>query len=106
MRNGTVREWWAGDAGEMDATGLLGRSEFTASLNKENELTLSQYELDSLHGRTVPKLGILAAAQLDGSISFYPVPHPKILRRMRGDLVSTDTTPLFGKCRRALKAVC
>ncbi|KAE8539531.1 hypothetical protein D1P53_004633 [Cryptococcus gattii VGV] len=27
----------------------------------------------------IPKLGIIAAVQLDGSISFYPVPHPKFL---------------------------
>lgn len=27
----------------------------------------------------IPKLGIIAAVQLDGSVSFYPVPHPKFL---------------------------
>ncbi|KIR81275.1 transcription factor C subunit 6 [Cryptococcus gattii EJB2] len=27
----------------------------------------------------IPKLGIVAAVQLDGSVSFYPVPHPKFL---------------------------
>lgn len=29
--------------------------------------------------RKIPKLGIIAAVQLDGSVSFYPVPHPKFL---------------------------
>lgn len=27
----------------------------------------------------IPKLGIIAAVQLDGNVSFYPVPHPKFL---------------------------
>lgn len=40
-----------------------------------------------------PKLGILAAVQLDGSTSFYSVPHPNALRPAKGD------GPTYGKSR-------
>ncbi|EIW71800.1 hypothetical protein TREMEDRAFT_27087 [Tremella mesenterica DSM 1558] len=41
----------------------------------------------------IPKLGIIAALQLDGSVSFYPVPQPHALRRalqtsQGGELIS------------------
>lgn len=29
----------------------------------------------------IPKLGIIAACQLDGSVSFYSVPYPKDIRQ-------------------------
>jgi hypothetical protein len=32
----------------------------------------------------IPKLGIIAACQLDGSVSFYAVPHPKDIRQQIG----------------------
>jgi hypothetical protein len=32
----------------------------------------------------IPKLGIIAACQLDGSVSFYAVPHPKDIRQQSG----------------------
>jgi len=32
----------------------------------------------------IPKLGIVAACQLDGSVSFYAVPHPKDIRQKIG----------------------
>lgn len=32
----------------------------------------------------IPKLGILAACQLDGSVSFYAVPQPKDIRQKTG----------------------
>ncbi|WWD19510.1 hypothetical protein CI109_103971 [Kwoniella shandongensis] len=40
------------------------------------------YDLSTLgqQGTPVPKLGIIAAVQLDGSMSFYPVPHPRFVR--------------------------
>jgi hypothetical protein len=31
-------------------------------------------------GDLLPKLGIIAACHLDGSVSFYPVPQPRVLR--------------------------
>jgi transcription factor C subunit 6 len=37
---------------------------------------------DSVDG--IPKLGIVAACQLDGSVSFYAVPHPKDIRQKIG----------------------
>lgn len=45
----------------------------------------------------IPKLGIIAASQLDGSVSFYPVPHPKILRQMLAERVLDSDKPLFGE---------
>ena len=32
----------------------------------------------------IPKLGTIAACQLDGSVSFYPVPHPQDIRQKTG----------------------
>ena len=45
----------------------------------------------------LPKLGILAAAQLDGSIGFYSVPHPDALRQARG--LEDDGLPLYRASR-------
>lgn len=42
----------------------------------------------------VPKLGILAAVQLDGSTSLYSVPHPGVVRRIMG-VTPSDPKPLF-----------
>ncbi|KIR41617.1 transcription factor C subunit 6 [Cryptococcus deuterogattii 99/473] len=40
-----------------------------------------EFDVDKMgdEERKIPKLGIIAAVQLDGSVSFYPVPHPKFL---------------------------
>lgn len=35
-------------------------------------------------GSGIPKLGIIAACQLDGSLSFYAVPQPEELRQKTG----------------------
>ncbi|KAK8853096.1 hypothetical protein IAR55_003797 [Kwoniella newhampshirensis] len=41
------------------------------------------YDLSTLGRKDtpVPKLGILVAVQLDGTISFYPVPHPRFVKQ-------------------------
>ncbi|WRT70352.1 uncharacterized protein IL334_007350 [Kwoniella shivajii] len=41
-------------------------------------------------GSKIPKLGVLAAIQLDGSVSFYAVPHPRFLNH-------NETHPLYIK---------
>lgn len=40
----------------------------------------AQDRVDDTEG-TLPKLGILAAVQLDGSVSFYSIPNPAVLRQ-------------------------
>ena len=48
----------------------------------------------------MPKIGILAAVQLDGSVSFYPVTHPKLIRRLLKDLVGLPSEgPVYGRKR-------
>ena len=43
----------------------------------------------------ISKLGIIAAVQLDGSISFYVVPSPDALRSARS--LQIEVSPIFGK---------
>ena len=45
-------------------------------------------------GESLPKLGILAAVQLDGSISFYSVPYPQSVRATYG-IPTTDSAPVL-----------
>ncbi|WVW86023.1 hypothetical protein I302_108061 [Kwoniella bestiolae CBS 10118] len=42
-----------------------------------------EYNISSMgqQGTKIPKIGVLAAIQLDGSISFYAVPHPRFIPR-------------------------
>jgi transcription factor C subunit 6 len=56
--------------------------------------------LDGLDQSSLPKLGILAAVQLDGSVSLYAVPHPRVIRRILGEWAEESDKPLFGESRR------
>jgi hypothetical protein len=49
---------------------------------------------DQADGSGIPKLGIIAACQLDGSLSFYAVPQPEELRQKTG---AADGVPLYCK---------
>ena len=60
-----------------------------------SQLIEFQSDLEHVDRGRLPKLGILAAVQLDGSISFYSVPHPRILRRALGETAGGESRPLF-----------
>lgn len=55
--------------------------------------------------RRLPKLGILAAIQLDGTVSFYSVPHPAFVKRSRGERMNEDTQPIFRESVNTLRCV-
>ncbi|ORY26711.1 hypothetical protein BCR39DRAFT_560442 [Naematelia encephala] len=52
-------------------------------------------------GTRLPKLGILGVVQLDGSLSFYAVPHPVVIRHMKGAQVESNE-PLYIRLRKPL----
>lgn len=66
------------DAAQVDADGRMGRGRTTLLVACWTILTVLQIGAD---GPGVPKLGILAAVQLDGSVSLYSVPHPRAVGR-------------------------
>ncbi|RSH91739.1 hypothetical protein EHS25_009108 [Saitozyma podzolica] len=53
------------------------------------------FDFHGLDQSRIPKLGILAAVQLDGSVSLYAVPHPRVIRRILGDWAEGSDKPLF-----------
>ncbi|KAK4689340.1 transcription factor C subunit 6, partial [Tremellales sp. Uapishka_1] len=55
------------------------------------------YDMSGPTERTA-KMGILAAVQLNGSISFYPVPYPKLLQRALGEKAA-EGQPLYLRLR-------
>lgn len=62
---------------------------------------MMQCDPENVDKRKLPKLGILAVLQIDGSVSFYNVPHPGAIRdSRRGKDIEVDSDqirPLFRK---------
>nr|WVH01930.1 transcription factor C subunit 6 [Naematelia aurantialba] len=61
-----------------------------------------EVDLAKVDSAVLPKLGILGVVQLDGSLSFYAVPHPKVIRHLRG-MDDSSKRPLYVRVKPLLK---
>ena len=87
MRGSLVLEGWGRVGSQVDASWCNGSSQLINVVQGNANIQ----ECSDTTG--LPKLGVIAAVQLDGSVSFYSVPRPEAVRKT---LSQTETnSPLY-----------